>query len=345
MRAAARLFAVSIAFLLVSFPAPAQTAPPVARKLSPNAIHLDVVVTGQSGAPVAGLSQSAFTLLDNGVPQKITAFQPMTGDACPVEVTIVIDTVNPNYSTVAFERQQMDKFFQADGGKLPYLTTLAIFSDNGTQIMRGFTQDGAALSRVLSQQVFSLRAVGRSAGIDGAGERLDWSLRLLRQLIAAEGRLPGRKIVLWMSPGWPFLSGPDVDLSAREERGLFSEIEYFSTELRRSRMTLYAIDPRGTSGLSANYYLNFLGPVRKLNQVQFGNLSLQALAVHSGGLALCCNNNIVALMRKAVRDVSYFYEISYTPPAGEPDEYHSIRVKLSRPDLTARTTVGYYAAY
>ena len=38
-------------------------------------IHLDVVVTDQSGRPVPGLQLSDFTLLDNGRPLKLLSFQ------------------------------------------------------------------------------------------------------------------------------------------------------------------------------------------------------------------------------------------------------------------------------
>ncbi|HTV04347.1 MAG TPA: VWA domain-containing protein [Acidobacteriaceae bacterium] len=345
MRALGCLWGAALLLLLSSTAASAQLGHPDSSQSRPSSIHLDIVVTGRDGVPVAGLQKSDFTVLDNGVAQQITSFQPMTGDACPVEVIILVDTVNPNYTTVAFERQQMDKFFGSNGGKLPYPTSVAIFSDEGAQIMRGFTRDGASLAKVLDQQAIGLRAIRRSAGVEGASERTDMSLQVLRQLIAAEGPLPGRKIILWMSPGWPFLSGPEIELGVKQQRGLFREIQDISTELRQARITLYAIDPLGTSGSVANYYENFIKPVRKPGQAQFGNLSLQVLAVHSGGLVFRLNNDIAGLMQKSVDDVSNFYELSYTPPGGEPNEFHSIRVKIAKPDLKARTRAGYYSGY
>src|ERR1700739_2760255 len=155
-----RLSAVAVLFFASS--SFGQLKGPGAEQPHADGIHLDVVVTGRDGKPVQGLPQADFTVLDNGVPQKIASFKPMTGDAAPVEVIIIVDAVNPEYSTVAYERQQRDKYFLANGGKLPYLTTLAIFSDQDTEIMRGFTRNGASLSAALDRYTISLRALRRS---------------------------------------------------------------------------------------------------------------------------------------------------------------------------------------
>src|ERR1700679_456650 len=81
-----------------------------------NAIQLDVVVTAKSGPPVTDLQQQDFTLLDNNAPQPITSFQVVSGRQALIEIVVVIDAVNAAYQTVAFERSQIDKFLQAEGG-------------------------------------------------------------------------------------------------------------------------------------------------------------------------------------------------------------------------------------
>jgi hypothetical protein len=43
-------------------------------------------------------------------------------------------------------------------------------------------------------------------------------------------------------------------------------------------------------------------------------------------------------------DSANYYQLSFdTPPSNNFGEYHSIEVKLDRPDLTARTRTLYYA--
>lgn len=53
------------------------------KQLDTGVINLDVVVTPQSGAPISGLEQRDFTILDNKVPQTITSFRALRGREKP----------------------------------------------------------------------------------------------------------------------------------------------------------------------------------------------------------------------------------------------------------------------
>src|SRR5580704_17833590 len=84
----------------------AQQAEPPNRQIT-----LDVVVTDKSGKPVPGLQQQDFTLLDNKQPQKILSFQAAAEKTDPpVEVILLVDEVNTNFTSVSFERAQVEKF-------------------------------------------------------------------------------------------------------------------------------------------------------------------------------------------------------------------------------------------
>lgn len=92
------------------------------------------------------------------------------------------------------------------------------------------------------------------------------------------------------------------------------------------------------------YYQDFLKGVSKPSQVNVGDLSLQVLAVQSGGLALASSNDVAALLEKCLADTEAYYELSFTPtPADHRDEYHNLLVQVSKPGLTVRTRTGYYA--
>lgn len=311
-----------------------------------NRITLDVVVDSKNGAPVPGLTQQDFTVLDNKSPQSITSFREVSGQGEPIKVVLLIDSVNTGYSTVSYERQQIDKFLLANGGTLPYPTQLAVFTDTGTQIQQGFSKDGHALATSLSHYAVGLRSIERSAGFYGATERLQLSLKALGQLAAFGNTLQGRKLLLWISPGWPILSGPNVELSQKQQEYIYEMIADTSNELRKAQITLYSIDPSGTNdiGVRTYYYQSFLKGARKPNQAEYGNLSLQVLATHSGGLVLNSSNDTAVLLQKAVDDAKTYYELSFDPLPGEPDEYHEIEVKIDKPGLTARTRASYYSA-
>ncbi len=338
---------VFAAFLLLASAVFAQQPAPAGGQSGANPIHLDVVVTGRNGVPVAGLTQQDFTVLDNKAPQQIQSFRAVSGSGAQVGVIVVIDDVNTFYSTIAYERIEISKFFRANGGKLAYPTTLAIFSDTGTQMLKGFSTNGNELAKALDKYTISLRAIQRSAGFYGAAERLQMSIRTLQQLAEFAGPLPGRKFILWMSPGWPILTGPRISISDKQQRIIFDQIVRLSTDLRQAGVTLYAIDPLGTAdvGLHTTYYQDFLKGVRKKNDASFGNLSLEVIAAQSGGLVLNSNNDVTALMQRAVGDASAYYELSFNPAPGEPNEYHQIEVKVSRPGLKARTRTGYYSLH
>jgi VWFA-related protein len=309
-------------------------------------MYLDVVVAPKSGPPVADLQQQDFTLLDNKAPQTTTSFEAVTGREASVEAIVVIDAVNAAVRTVNYERIQIDKLLRADEGRLTHPIALAVFTDKGIQLVGNFSNDGNALSAALDREDVGLRIIGRSEGLYGAAERLELSLQALRQLLAAEAPRQGRKVILWVSPGWPLLSGPRIELDSKQQKQIFADVVSLSTQLRQARVTLYSIDPLGASeSLSrASYYKDFLKGISKPSQVQLGNLGLPVLAIQSGGLALNFSNDIASLLQECLSDTTPYYRISFDPPqAQQRDEYHHLEIQLAKPGLTARTRQGYYA--
>lgn len=324
----------------------AQSSPQAAPAASDNTIRLDVVVSPKNGAPVGDLPQQDFTVLDNKSPQPITSFQAVTGRDAPIAVTIVLDAVNDDYRTLTFSRQQIEKFLRGEGGHLSYPVGIVVFTDKGMQVVANFSGDGNALSAALEGQDIGLRTITRSAGFYGAAERLGLSTNAMRELAASLGAHPGRNIVLWASPGWPILSGPEVQLSTKEEDQIFADVVNFSKQFRAARMTLNAINPLGSgeSVFRGTYYEEFVKGVSKPSQVVPGNLALQVLALQSGGEVLDFNNDMSALLQKCVSDSAPYYEITFAAqPAERPNEYHQIEIKLAKPGLSARTRRGYYA--
>ena len=167
------------------------------------------------------------------------SFKAVTGREGPIEVIVVIDAVNTAYTTVAVERTGIDKFLQAEGGHLAYPVALVLFTDKGTQMLGDFSSDGSTLSAALAQAEPGLRTSTRSSGFYGAVDRMQLSVKTLGQLVAKEAPRPGRKIILWVSPGWPLLSGPRTQLSAKDQQSIFENIVALSNEMLQARVTLY----------------------------------------------------------------------------------------------------------
>jgi VWFA-related protein len=247
---------VSCLILAVLLSATAASAQDAAQKTPPprppatNQILLDVVVSPKSGPPVADLQQQDFTLLDNKSPQPITSFKVIPGREAPADILIVIDAVNVDYRILSFQRDQISKFLRAEGGHLAYPIALAVFTDKGVQIVGNFSSDGNELSATLNREDIGLRDIGRSGGFYGASERLQLSLQAFRQLTASEARNPGRKIMLWVSPGWPLLSGARVEIDAKQQTQIFADIVGLNTQLLQAGVTVYNVNPLGSN--SAN---------------------------------------------------------------------------------------------
>jgi VWFA-related protein len=320
----------------------AQQAEPPNRQIT-----LDVVVTDKSGKPVSGLQQQDFTLLDNKQPQKILSFQAATTTDPPVSVVLVVDEVNTNFTYVSIGRAQIEKFLKHDGGELPRDVSLAVLTDSGLAMSNVATRDGNALAAELNQNKAGLRTITRSQGIYGADDRIGLSLNALQQLADYEAPRPGRKLVVWISPGWPLLSGPREDLTEKDQQRLFNNIVGLSDRLRQARITLYSVDPLGTAdtaGFRTSYYEEFVKGVKKPRQVRLGNLALQVIATQSGGRVLISNNDVAGEIATCVADANAFYVLTFDGLVGDgPNEYHSLEMKLDKPGLKAITRTGYYA--
>ncbi len=316
------------------------------RQAGATRIELEVVVTHKSGPPVGGLQQQDFTVFDNKTRQPITSFRAVDGNQAPVEAVVVLDAVNADYSVVAYERSQVDKFLRTDEGDLDHPTALALLTDTGIQALGDFSKDGNKLSATLDQALIGLRSVHRSAGFYGAAERFQISLQGLHELVRREAGFPGRKVIVWISPGWPLVSGPEVQLDDKERQQFFADIVDFSTALRRARVTLYSIDPVGTRGSvgSETYWEDFVKGISKPGQTQPGNLGLQVLATQSGGIAIASDNDIAGLLQRCLSDTRQYYEIAFSPPASDQsNQYHHVEIQVAQHGLTARTLQGYYS--
>jgi VWFA-related protein len=348
---------LSVELLSVALVAAQTTQSPQLQTRTPAApgaekqITITVQVTDKSGAPIRGLQQQDFTLLDDKQPLNITAFHavdhsaPASSDS-PVEIILVVDAVNAGFQAVTYERNELRKFLLQNDGKLAQPVSLVIFTDTDTKIQNGSSRDGNMLAALYDQYQTGLRVVNRSQGFYGATERFDLSLKLVHALAAHEAAAPGRKLMLWISPGWPLLSGPRVELTSKEEKQIFNSIVATSTELREANVTLYNIDPLGLAdfGVRTSYYEEFLKGVPFAKRAVPGDLGLQVLAVQSGGHVLNTTNDLTKAIASCAADAEVYYIVSFQQPKPDhPDEYHSIDVKVDKPGAIARTRTGYYA--
>lgn len=330
----------------------AQTSPPntpaqPAPETDPHSITIDVSVTDKAGEHIRGLSASDFTLFDNKQPVKLTGFRALDSKASPddpVHVVIVVDMINTGFDAVARERVELEQFLKEDGGRLAHPTSIAVLAESGLKAEQGASTDGNALLAAFSKQGSELRTVGRSAGFYGAAERLGLSLNQLVELTTYEAKQPGRKMLLFISPGWPLLPNAGYEASTKQRAWVFSTLVELTNELREGNITLYTLDPFELGRTDPFFYQTYLKPVKAAQNAEYGDLALQVLSEHSGGKVLIQGRDITGELNIAVRDASASYELTFAAPPGDrADEYHALQVQVNKPEAVVHTSAGYYA--
>lgn len=325
------------------------SSPPATGPAANRHITLDVVVTDHAGNPVPGLPQQDFTLLDNKKPQTILSFQEQVGTGAapdpPLQAIVLIDAINSPFQQVAFVRTQLAAYLRKGGGELPLPLSLAFFPGTAED-QTAATRDGNTLVGALNANQPGLRTETRSQGFYGAQDRVQLSVNSFVRLVSSEVDQPGRKLVVWLGPGWPYLERPSEVTTTKVQTALFHNIVWLSTMLRQARMTVDNVDVPGPGDNLArsDLYREWLKGPTSANNAQPGDLALQVLAVESGGQVLNRSNDLQGSLAQCLLDAKTYYTLTFDAAAARrPDEYHQLQIKMSQHGLTARTRTGYYA--
>lgn len=333
-------------------PAPAPGAPE-------GKLKLDVLVTDSAGQPVGGLVQQDFTLFDNKKSQPILSFRAVNGstgqlagagnDAAadpPVEVILLLDATNNAMHDIAYERTQIATFLRQNGGHLTQPVTLMIFSERGVMVQAQPSTDGNTLADTLEKNESTMHIIPMGPGYD-AIERMQLSLKTLRTIAAAEMTRTGRKMLIWIGPGWPMLQGERYQTSDKTQKALFNIIVETTRTLREARITMYHVnqtDPGALTRTDPDYYKEFLKGVPSVNRVESADVALPVFAVHSGGLVENRSEDLVRDLNSCIAEAKAYYTLGFDPPDSERmDEYHELQVKVDKPNMKARTNAGYYS--
>lgn len=341
-------------------------------------IRLDATITDQAGKAIVGLQRDDFRLLDNGQPQRIIAFRASksisAGADDSLSVILLLDTLDLPSDLAAIERQQAAQFLRQDSGKLAQAVTIYSLEDSGFFLTAKPSTDGDTLAVDVASdnkvEAYFLAPKVHSPLKAVVEPSLDTfpaltGLRVLWTIAAAEARSPGRKLLFWVGPGLgirgtgAFVSDGSgllerstqhaqlgYSTSGKEgeevKRDLFQKVCWFSILLRQARITLdcFSIDKDEPA---ADAWSKFLTAVPSARQASWMNLFKNILAVQSGGQVVPSSDRFVGPMNNSIENARIFYSITFDPPLAEHvDEYHSLKVELSKPTLTAHTSGGYY---
>ena len=300
---------------------------------------IDVVVTDAAGNPVTDLAPGDFTLLDNGQPAKIRTLHNSLAPLEPApELIFVVDAVNlsPRQAESAIVH-----FLRRNNGRQEAACFLYRLTRDGLFSSSKPTRDGNMLIKEVEQHK-SPRTVWRSGRNDGPSLLRAWesisqpnplSLRALGSIAIDQREIAGRKVVIWIGPGWPVLGVTDSD---------FDEITELSTRLREARITLDNVTEWPNPDQSFDYH-NYLEAPRSKKDMQPAKMALQVIAAHTGGLVLESSGDI----QLCVKEERSFYTLTFNPPhTSRMDDYRDLRVEVrtgvGRPALIVRAPTGYF---
>jgi VWFA-related protein len=264
-------------------------------------VLVDVVVTDK-GEFVQDLKPGDFTLLEDGKPQRISAFNAHsslknTGPEQKIQlppnqytnftsqppdrpITIVLlDMLNTERMDQAYARSQMIKFLE----QLPPGESVALFAmRNKLSMLQGFTDSSdkliAAAKAItgykspmmtteaeLEDSEYRATMGGSSATSVSDGllnvlysevsfqndQRVRMTLASLQTLAHSVSGYAGRKNLIWLTGGIPFLAGPELSKSAPlQQRDYYNALRETQSLLASTQIAVYPVDVRGLTTLS-----------------------------------------------------------------------------------------------
>ena len=307
-----------------------------------------------AGMPVAGLERADFSLLENGQPQNVLSFQEFHGRGAgkepPVKIILLIDTIELPANLARDERLAVEAYLRKNGGHLSRPVSVFFLSDAGLWTVKKPSSDGNALAHEIERNDFT--PVRHNKGwqrgsVPSTGDLKDppseSSLRALAQIATDERTQPGRKLLVWVGPGWGIGSGASAEAKGVNAGSqILGTASWFSTLLREAHLALYSFAV-GETGPEGQLYKAYLDGVSSPHKANFMNLYRKVLAVQSGGRVMDDSLDLVQEIETCVQDDGFFYRISFDPfPADRLNEYHDLKVVVAQPGLTARTNTGYY---
>ncbi len=321
--------------------------------------RIDVVVQDKKGNLVRDLKAGEVTVLVDKQPVKLDEFRvvestvvksydPSDASAAgkvssePAQVIIVLDAVNMYLQQVNIVQEQLKRYFLSNDARMTVPTQLVFFKSSGIEL-GPMTMDGNALLASMEKQGAMLRTQRSSQGDNGNMELYEVSLNRFQQIEKYFSKLPGRKEILWLGPGWPIIPSDYILFNADLHTMSYATVTAQLNLLREKRITVYSVRPDSGNPENTYYHERFLKPVKRKQDVDTGNLAVQVLAIESGGRVTEPSNDMAKAIQSCVDEAGSYYSLSFAPVvSGKALTYHSIEVKVNRADVKVRTTTGYY---
>ena len=275
-------------------------------------VVVPVSVTDPSNRYVLGLAKEDFTLLEDGVEQKVTHF---ASEDAPLSIGLLVDTSGSMGAKLDTSRHAVQEFLKTLNGSDE--SFLVEFSDQA-QLAVPLTKDAVTIQTAMT--------TATSGGLTALLDAVNIGLQEMKR-----SKNP-RKALLIISDGG--------DNNSRFTSTQISDL------VREADVQIYAMgvfEPSLTYGLSP-------GLRASLGQAEMdGPKLLSEIANQTGGRALAATNlrELPGIAQRIGIELRNQYVLAYSPKNGNRDgKYRKIEVKLQQPKalpaLKARWRLGYY---
>ncbi|HTB97128.1 MAG TPA: hypothetical protein VK716_08985 [Terracidiphilus sp.] len=307
--------------------------PPPMRKIQ---VDFDLAVTDAQGKPQAGITTKDLAIRVDDQPVSAESIHGFAGTADkgepPVQLYFVLDLVNTTPEEWPVLRAQVAKFLRENDGQLAYPTSLINFLPDELQVQSQPLTNGKGMANALEKM----------PGPAGNGEfnPFDASLQAMQSILDSLADKPGRKLLIWIGPGWQTPSSLAQSVTARDEDLNWNTLVAITNRLRQERVVLFG----GRDGDSAHG--DGSDGLRSAAQMNLANLGLNSMAVRSGGRGFVSQGKDDAYVGEIERDVleaGPYFRITIMPEhADGEDTYHAVKIAVGRAGLTAQAITGYF---
>lgn len=238
------------------------------------------------------------------------------------------------------------KFYQADvkDYEYPQMTVYqALLIDRGTRDLLEYFRDelirqNPGMRREQAEQIVLARSRNL---LQQSAHFTDGTLQSLRHLIKESAKLPGRKLIFFITDG--FL----LDTNFSDATNLITQV---TSQAAKANVIIYSLDARGLVSGFADASSNVpADPSGRLHRNSGGEVTasqdgLYALAKDTGGRALINTNDAEPLVKKALDETSEYYLLAWTTDDEliKGEKFRKVEVSVAdRPNLIVKSRKGF----
>jgi len=353
-----------------------------------------------TNAPVAPLkSVMVQAAAESGQKSGATFFtNARPADFAPRRINIVvIDTLNTAQFDQTLATKALMQFLEQTATD-DELTTVLQLHQGGLKVIYDFTTDRKVLAKAMDllkthpelmsgkdasgiyatmpDSMAAYLAQGITMSLQEMGESIDTQLRQneaiettlesLRAISRAYAGIPGRKSLLWLTGGFPFLltqinqpQFPGMAMgSGIANRGFELDFSRVFNELNSANIAVYPIDARGLVVVAAEPSrgpqkapVGGMTPLSRMEATLNASLSnanndkittLMTFAAATGGQAFFNTNDIHSAIQRADQDSASYYVLGYYIRHEGAKGWRSLAVKVKQPGMRIRSRAGYF---